>query len=286
MAVVIFAVSVLSLSIGAVVVPSFSDLTIRRRHVYSETTSFGSTDTLYLKGARERREARLEGSSAKESSSASITQCDQRRTVALNPELRLYAVSAMHDRLALMWRRPTLPEATGPEVVTTFDAVDTGERRNVGHYVARRVVSTRTVDPSPGAVARAEASETDGWYIDLPGLGCFDGEEGSFLRAVNISAAGVRDRERYVTKRSARRGFALEETTRTTYAGHTSVSRVELIEVAEKPLDPALFEIPHDYRAALPLFRGGYDLTKPDTVANRLHAYWNDLASAAHSFFR
>jgi hypothetical protein len=47
-----------------------------------------------------------------------------------------------------------------------------------------------------------------------------------------------------------------------------------------------LFEIPRDYRAALPLFRGGHDLTKPDTVINRFHAYWNELASAARAFFR
>jgi hypothetical protein len=59
---VIVVVSALSLSIRAVVVPSFSDLTIRRRHVYNE--SFLSTDTMYLKGARERYEARHEGAGA------------------------------------------------------------------------------------------------------------------------------------------------------------------------------------------------------------------------------
>ena len=51
-------------------------------------------------------------------------------------------------------------------------------------------------------------------------------------------------------------------------------------------LDPALFDIPRDYRPALPLFHGSFDLTKPDTVLNRVQVYWNEIASAAHAFFR
>jgi hypothetical protein len=277
-------VLVQSLAMWAIVLPAFSDLTIRRRHVYSESTSFRSSDTLYLKGARERYEARLEGSSPNASSSASITQCDQRRTVTLNVDLQLYAVSVMNDR-STPWRQPSLAEATGPEVLTTFDAFDTGERRSMGHYVARRVITTRIVEPSPGAATPAETREIDGWYIDLPGLGCFDGES-AFLTTLSVVASGIRDRQRYVTKRAARHGYALEETTRTTYAGRVHVDRIELIELSERPLDPALFEIPHDYRAALPLPRGGYDLAKADTVVNRLRAYWNDISSAAQTFFR
>ena len=108
--------------------------------------------------------------------SATITQCDQRRSIHLNLEAKLYAVSVLRDWSAPVTRRGGVPEAQGADVTTTFDAVDTGERRRVGRYVARRVRTTITVEPSPGANTLTSTRETDGWYIDLPGPGCSDKE--------------------------------------------------------------------------------------------------------------
>jgi hypothetical protein len=48
----------------------------------------------------------------------------------------------------------------------------------------------------------------------------------------------------------------------------------------------SLFEIPHDYRPALPLVRGGYDMTTPDSVANRLRGYWGEITLVARTIFR
>jgi len=59
-----------------------------------------------------------------------------------------------------------------------------------------------------------------------------------------------------------------------------------LIELSEHSLDWSLFNIPRDYRPALPLFRGGYDMTKPDTVANRLQVYWNEITLVTRAIFR
>ena len=60
---------------------------------------------------------------------------------------------------------------------------------------------------------------------------------------------------------------------------------MELIEVSDEPLDSSLFEIPRDYRPALPLVRGGYDLTKPDTAANRAQVYWDELMLLGRRIF-
>ena len=83
-----------------------------------------------------------------------------------------------------------------------------------------------------------------------------------------------------------RSGYAIEETTRFTQTGRRDVERIELIELSEQPLDSSLFDIPRDYRPALPLFRGAYDMTKPDTLANRLQAYWNEFTRVARAIFR
>src|SRR5688500_3011968 len=80
-----------TLSIPAFVVPTFADLTIKKRHSIGPTSSGGTTEVLYLKGARERREfvyGQQPGNTAPDYTT--ITQCDERRSVQLNLEAKLY----------------------------------------------------------------------------------------------------------------------------------------------------------------------------------------------------
>ena len=141
------------------VVPTFADLMIKTRHSLGSTSSRSMTEVLYLKGARERREFLYEQPGT--TGHATVMQCDQRRSVQLNLEAKLYSVSVLKHSDQFT-RRP-LPEGQGADVTTTFDAVDTGERRRVSRYVARRVRTTVTVEPSPGAKTPASTKETDGW---------------------------------------------------------------------------------------------------------------------------
>ena len=276
-----------TLSRPTFVVPAFADLTIKTRHSFSSTSSRGTTEVLYLKGARERREFFYEQPGKTEPGHATIVQCDQQRSVQLNPEAKIYSVSELNDWSEPFKRRRPLADGQGADVTTTFDAVDTGERRRVGRYVTRRVRTTVTVVPSPGANTPASTRETDGWYIDLPGLGCSDADTTAYLIVgEGVGPSGHRDRHHYKTKGVAQRGYAIEETNRFRQTGETNVDKVELIELSEHPLDLSLFDIPRDYRPALPLVRGGYDMTKPDTLANRLQVYWDELTLVTRAIFR
>ena len=276
-----------TLSIPAFVVPAFADLTIKKRHSFGTASSMAITEVLYVKGARERREVLYQQSGNAGPGYATIMQCDQRRSVQLNPEAKLYSVSALEDWSGHFRRRRPPPEEQGADVTTTFDAVDTGERRRVGHYVARRVRTTVTVKPTPGANTTESMRESDGWYIDLPGLGCSDAETTAHLAVGEVvRPGGLRDRHHYKTKGAARRGYAIEETNRFTQTAGTTVDRVELIELSEDPLDVSLFDIPRDYRQAVPLVRGGYDMSKPDTLVNRLQVYWDELTLVTRAIFR
>ena len=144
-----------------------------------------------------------------------------------------------------------------------------------------------TVEPSLLANTPPSTRETDGWYIDLPGLGCTDAATTAYLAAGEVvGSRRLRDRHLYKTKGAASRGYAIEETTRFTHTGGTDVDRVELIELSEHPLSLSLFDIPRDYRPALQLVRGGYDMTKPDTLANRLQVYWDEIMLVARAIFR
>jgi hypothetical protein len=84
-----------------------------------------------------------------------------------------------------------------------------------------------------------------------------------------------------------RRGFPIEVMRRHRGEHEPAItSRVTLIEFSEAVLDKSLFDVPKGYRPALPRLVGGFDMTKPDTVANRLAAYWEDVTTLARDFFR
>lgn len=148
----------------AYVVPSYEDFRITTRMSHGDGPTHTTLTTLYLRGARERRESAVEqtGESATPLL-ASILQCDQRRAIHLNLSDQLFSEVTFVE-----WSKPlagatTVPEAQGPVVTTIEDAVDTGERRRLGRHVARRVKTTAVVSPATGANTPASRRETDGW---------------------------------------------------------------------------------------------------------------------------
>jgi hypothetical protein len=281
------------------VVPNVPDLTIKTRETVDLPQSTVRTNTLYFKGAWQRRELYLQFPSALPTQRtvrhATITRCDERRTLELNHEARLYARSPLnfigrdiYYWVRLPWRRRSEPATFGAEVKITVNTVDTGERRQVGSYSARHVITTTTTEPSPGANTRPSESVEDGWYIDLPPAGCWDAGDGHFfLSGSVVRPGGAPDRMNVEFRGAGRRGFAIEEMTRRRGEHEPPVTtRVKLIEFSEAVLDELLFDVPGGYRAAVPRLIGRFDITQPDTVANRLAALWQDVTTLARDFFR
>jgi len=272
-----------SVSSPKLVVPNFSDLTIKTRLV--SDGRFSSVRTLYLKGSRQRSEHFTDAVPVG-TSFVMITQCDRRLRLTLDEKEKTYASTPIEDWSERIRRARPIPqgELTGAEVTITIDSVDTGERRQLGSYQARRVKTTTKVDPGPGAAAQASVTEIDGWYVDLPGFGCQDSSRvgagwlGTF--------AGKRDRMIFKRRGTAPRGFAIEETSIKTESGRTFTSKVDLLEMSEAPLATSLFEIPPSYAPALRLPDGGYDMTKPDTPGNRARAYWAFLTASVEQWLR
>jgi len=152
----------------------------------------------------------------------------------------------------------------------------------------RHVITTITTDSVPDANTRPGESVEDGWYLDLPPAGCQDTGDGHFFSIGSVVRAGrAPDRVNVEFHGAGRRGFAIEETRR--HRGEHEppfTSRVTLVEFSEAVLDRSLFDVPRGYRPALPHLIGGFDMTKPDTVANRVVAYWEDVTTLARGFFR
>ena len=287
------------------VVPNTPDLTIRTRRVYDKEDSSIFIDVVYLKGARQRRDRIVERPQIDTAAggrrtliNASITQCDARRTVFLYPQAKTYLSSPIEspaqyqERARRLANQARPPEPTGGGVVNiTIDSVDTGERRQVGPFVARHVITTMTTEPGPGASTRANASREDSWYIDLPPANCWDwGNQppplGFGVFGMVRSANAPPDREQVDFHGTGRRGYPIEETGWSETEVGRFTTKLELIELSDAPLDSALFAVPADYQPALPRLFGGYDLTKADTLSNRLQSYWEDLGSRVNRLFR
>jgi hypothetical protein len=280
-----------SVSLPKLVVPNFRDLTIKTRR--TAAGGIRSEETLFLKGPRQRGELVSVGASA--GKAVTITQCDQKLRLNFNEKDRTYASFPIEDWSERMKRaRPQLQfESTGKDVNVTIDTVDTGKRRQFGSFEARRIKTTTTVEPQPGAVMLPSVTEVEGWYIDLPGLGCAERENKGAPFAYLTVASGERGKatgkqDNIIIKRlgTAPRGYALEETSRRTESGRTTVTKIELLEFSETPLDTSLFELPAGYRPALRTPYGGYDMTKPDTLANRVQAYWEAWTVSVRRWFR
>jgi hypothetical protein len=167
--------------------------------------------------------------------------------------------------------------------------VDTGERRPIGPYIARHVVTTRRTEFGTGGEARVE--ERDGWYVDLP-VECFDWAARLELWDTTPGAPGGQ----MIVQGNGHRGYPIIETLRIPDGrsvwsdGHwtnlTVTSKTELIQVSEEVLDAALFTVPPGYRPALPRPRGGHDMSRPDTLVNRAESYWLELVAWTSQVFR
>jgi hypothetical protein len=264
----------LSATVASPVVPHFSDLKIRTKRSELATAT---VETLYLKGARQRREY-LRDQPVK-AAFASISRCDERKRIELNDAAKLYAEIPIVGWSEQRKRGRPIPqsEMTGADVTITTDAIDTGERRQRGAYTARHVKTRITVESGAGAAMPSSIEERDGWYIDLPGLGC---EESSartgFVYAI-MRPSNRHDLMHFKQLGTAHRGFPLEETATKTEQGRKTVSKLELLEFSEAPLDGALFEVPIAYSPALSTPHGGYDMTRPETLANRVQVRWAEL---------
>jgi hypothetical protein len=271
-------------------VPNVPDLTIRTRVTTDPAVvGFALARTQYFKGARQRQEDVIDGRPAH---FVAITQCDERRTLSLNDEAQTYAYRPLVDISDEFKRARQASSTTGSnqtstdgEHTTTTNSMDTGERRQVGPYTARHVLTTRRMEF--GASDTIQVEERDGWYIDLP-VDCHDWAAELDLWDTTPMVPGTR----MIRLGNGRRGYPIIETIRSSNgmfmdgAGVTVTTKLELVEVSEQVLDPALFTLPPGYRPALPRSRGGPDMTKPDTLTNRAVLYWQELVTRASHMFR
>jgi hypothetical protein len=226
-----------------------ADVKIKSRQTMQGQTYENAT---YIKGKRQRTEHAG-------GQMVTIQQCDLRRDIQIMPQMRAYTVHAYDSNVSADASRPganvsgeaqPAGQSQGGLVTSTVTTRDTGERKQMFGYTARRIITTIETRSSPDSCSPANTKmETDGWYIDAAfAPDCDTARAGAYQRPQQT--AGCRDR--YETKQvgTAKRGFALwEKTTMFGEDGRESFSTVnEVVELSQATLDAALFDAPADYR--------------------------------------
>lgn len=249
---------------------AFADVKVR-----SKQSMAGQTyeNTTYIKGKRQRTDA-MGGSMV------NITQCDLRRAIQMNPSTKTFVVNEFGE-IETTGKSPVntktnVPVTKGGRIVTTINIKDTGERKQMFGFQARRLIISMDTKSSPDACSKTNSRmETDGWYIDFEqNFDC-----GQTLDPRNYGAkngGGCQDKFEMKQTGSGTRGFPVyEKMTMFDESGKEVMSMLtEVVELSRSQLDAALFDVPADYRevsdpsqlyaaAATPQATRGSNLTQP-----------------------
>jgi len=230
---------------------AFADLKIKTR-----TTVMGhsSESTVYIKGARERRDMSFGGRGG---GAVSITQCDQKRMITITGDRCMVmpmggGETSCPDMSAMgkMGRNMDNTEPTAPRkggiITITRNSTDTGERQEMMGYKARHIKTSMVMEASPDACNQSHMKmETDGWYADLSAsFSC--GDDVRSL-ACGMGRHGERCQDRIVMKGgggSGSLGYPLKQTTTMITEQGTFTTTTEVLEITTATLDPPLFEMP------------------------------------------
>jgi uncharacterized protein YcfJ len=228
---------------------TFADTKVKSRQTMSGQTYESTT---YIKGKRSRSEQNMGGIPT-----VTLTQCDLKRGVQLNPQTQVYIINSWADD-------PNTPAQTsvsgstkteikkGGVITSIVTTKDTGETKKMFGYTARHLIVTTETEASPDACTPMKKMKmvTDGWYIDAAfALDCDYNTRNGYGNYGN--SGGCQDK--YNVKQigaTAKRGYpVLEKTTMFDEDGKESFSMMnEVVELSSAALDQALFEIPKDWR--------------------------------------
>ena len=229
--------------------PTTTDVKIRQR------MGPGMETVLYIKGPRMRSEM------AGDFGMTTILQCDLKRTLTINEKTKTYMITPTDgsntsaiggaDGGGINPSVTTSTPQRGGVVNITQTITDTGERREMFGFTARRIKTSLVKTASPDACDKDQKIETDGWYIDFQYQFECPGQVQKYQPTARPQRPGCQDEVRIKTIGSAKLGFPVLVTT-TIYEpdGRTTTTTQEVLELSRGPLSATLFELPEGYTLA------------------------------------
>ena len=235
-----------------------TDVKIRQKMTTGRSGQSMET-VMYLKGSRMRNEMSGTGMSM-----STIRQCDQNRTITINDKARRYFITADGADTAgagdggsvpAMAGAPTSPTEPrrGGVITLTNTITDTGERKEMFGFTARRIKTSTMKEASPDACDKGNHKiETDGWYIDYA-FEFYCPKDRKKIETPGISTRpDCQDEIRTKSTGKGKLGFPVLTTT-TIYGADGQVTTTmtnEVLELSRSPLEASLFDIPAGYQLA------------------------------------
>ena len=259
-----------------------ADVRVRWRDTSTPTYE----ETLYLKGSSQRREGKSTQRDGSVMRWAFVDDCASQKFIWLDLVNGRYTVYTGGVPFAVIaafneqqFPAPTPPGAKGTLFETTT-VTDTGERREMFGFTARRLKTLTTWRIEPDACpASAARAETDGWYVDLLyGVDCSPDLSGAIPRSFVDLGGRTCLSKRFNTRKyffrrqyegQARLGFPLIETTRTyDERGGVREQTRETLELSTDALPDALFAVPAGYALVEPR-----EWRKPNALSRALSIF-------------
>jgi hypothetical protein len=184
-------------------------------------------------------------------------QCDLKRMLQVSDATRKYTVTPLGGGDA--------PEASGPAttapatsgvarrggVVTyTTTMTDTGERKQMFGFTARRIKTSMRMEASPDACQKDGMNmETDGWYIDFDFQFSCPMDRPQAMTQMPARPDGCQDQVRYRSTGTAKLGYPVQTTMRMLDKNGREISATstEVTSLTRATLDAALFDVPAGY---------------------------------------
>ena len=207
-------------------------------------------NTTYMKGKRQRLEM-MNGQMV------TITQCDLRRDVQMNPSAKTYLVSPYDDEITTNTgksaiRNPQSAIKIGGTMYMTTTTKDTGERKQMFGYTARHIIRTVEMESSPDSCSPMKSKmEFDEWVIDDTfGFQCDRSHDSQSFNPQRFSG-GCRDKIVPKTIGTAKSGYPLYQKMTMFDENGREISTMiqEVLELSKTTLETSLFDVPSDYRA-------------------------------------
>ena len=240
-----------------------NDVKIRQRMSMGAGNAVESL--LYIKGQRMRNE--MPGNMG----FTTIVQCDLKRTLTINEKTKTYLISSTDGSGtpastgggegdgggaavpgAQAPGTQSQPQAQRGGVVNITNTInDTGERKEMFGFTARRIKTSLVKTASPEACDKDQKIETDGWYIDFQYAFECDKTQQHQPTPMRPQRPGCKDEIRTKTVGTAKLGFPVLVTT-TIYQpdGRTTTMTQEVLELSREPLAASLFDVPAGYTLA------------------------------------
>lgn len=208
--------------------------------------NFVSSSETSIKGVRERTVTQTPNGNT-----ITLRQCDLRRTLTLNEQTQAYLVTSDAQdenaaKAAALATGTAVPEPAGGKIVVTSTVTDTGERKTMYGFPARRLKVKVIQEPSQDACTQVRQTfEIDGWFADL------SKERASCETFVPPPQQGTGCHDAVISRRvgSGKPGYPLQENiTMPTPDGGTVTVGQQISEISRQNFSAEMFEVPATFR--------------------------------------